>query len=706
MPASRAPGSFKKGKRPRKGPKFSQSRLRDEEDEVEEQDQAESEEEDVHVTSESESEDESAKVRPYNVLLEAFNVKIDQNEHRRKRRKVKHPSQAEITFDEEDGDDLSESTGDEIESESDMNDLEEVDVAEEPEEVDSDDEKPNGDYFTQHFEDSEIRDLESPIGHINKKEWQQQKLNSRSTGKCVASVPQDSTLERPTVQDNLVAWASSQLKSRLKDKSKALESLDNTGKTLLPYLFSYHDLLFSGRTPQSGAKFGQLIALHALNHVLKTRSRIIKHNAVLSSQKQEDGSAYRDQGFTRPKVLYILPTRNSCSQVVKSIISLFGPEQAENTKRFNDEFSKSDSKVADDRPDDYKELFAGNDDDMFRIGIKLTRKTIKLFSKFYGSDIILASPLGLRRAIEAGNKKKQDYDFLSSIEIVVLDQTDALLMQNWDHVKFVMAHLNLSPTETHDTDFSRVRRWCLDDQAKYLRQTIILSAYLTPEINALYNNDMQNVAGKIKYQPFHDGSLLATGYHIRQSFSRFPSPSLQKDPEARFAYFTSTVLPWILRLPRPVDGAPGVLIFIPSYFDFVRIRNYFSTSNAASSISFGTLSENNTPAEPDVRRARSHFLNGKHSVMLYSGRAHHFYRYMIKGVKNVVIYQLPSNPLFYREVVAGFIGNTITSGRMAAEESKVKVLFSKWDVLSLERVVGTERVPSMLGGRGDTFDFV
>jgi U3 small nucleolar RNA-associated protein 25 len=301
--------------------------------------------------------------------------------------------------------------------------------------------------------------------------------------------------------------------------------------------------------------------------------------------------------------------------------------------------------------------------------------------------------------------KKTDYDFLSSIEVVIMDQTDALLMQNWDHVAHIMSNLNLSPKESHGCDFSRVRMWYLDDNAKYVRQTIVLSSYITPEMNSLFNNHMNNVSGKIKYMPSHDGSILATGLRIKQSFSRFQSRSVQKEPEERFAFFTSTIVPWILRLPRPSDGAQGILIFIPSYFDIVRIRNYFSTSTAVSSIAFGTLSEGNSPAEPEVRRARSHFLSGKHSVLLYSGRAHHFYRYLIKGVKNVVIYQLPDNPLFYKEVVGGFLGATVTAGNIAAEEAKVRVLFSKWDALKLERIAGSERVSTMLTS-GDTFDFV
>lgn len=470
-------------------------------------------------------------------------------------------------------------------------------------------------------------------------------------------------------------------------------------------VFAYQDVLFPYRDIRNAEILRKIISLHSLNHIFKTRDRIIKNNARIASEKNTEFTEIRDQGFTRAKVLMILPTRESCVRYVNTIIHLLEPEQQENKKRFQDSYVQEVDNISDNKPEDFKEVFCGNDDDMFRLGMKFTRKTVKYFAQFYNSDIILASPLGLRMAL-GEEKAEQDCDFLSSIEIVILDQTEALAMQNWEHIEYIFEHLNLQPKQAHGCDFSRVRNWYLEDNAKHLRQTVLISAFNFPSLNGLYTHKMLNVAGKLKYHRTFEGAILDLGFRVKQTFSRYEISSLIADPDDRFTYFTVAVLPSLIKYSRERGGSKdGVLIYLPAYADFVRVRNYLATSPSAQSISFGSISE--YTSVKDTARARSHFSSGRHTILLYTERAHHFRRYHLKGVKSIIMYGLPDNPLFYKEVVGGYFESSIALAVADAGSVNVRSLYSKLDVLKLERIVGTKRYAPLLRERsGDTFDFL
>ncbi|RKF64883.1 U3 small nucleolar RNA-associated protein 25 [Erysiphe neolycopersici] len=555
------------------------------------------------------------------------------------------------------------------------------------------------DPFSYHFEDISAEDEKKKSKFVIDPQWYTQNLNIPMLGRAKVTVSKKS--------DEFQYHPIADVKELVLKKKLAItfsgqrSKLDVVEKSLAPFLFNYQDILFCSRTPTNSEILRRLVCLHFLNHILKTRDKVIKNNAKIARDVASIDLDFRDQGFTRPKVLLILPTRESCVRFVKMIISLYEPEQQENRKRFDDMYVRKFEDKFENKADDFRELFEGNNDDMFRLGLKFTRKTVKYFSQFYNSDIILASPLGLLVALKGKDGKKGDHDFLSSIEIVVVEQADALLMQNWEHMEYIFDHMNLQPKETHGCDFSRVRNWYLDNKAIYFRQTIALSAFNTPDINSLLFNKSKNWAGRIKITATYPGVIQGLSLKIKQTFSRLEVTSFTTDPDVRFTYFTTVVIP---ALTRNIEQFKGTLIFIPSYLDFVRVRNYFSMSEATKNLSFGSISEYSSVE--DVARSRSYMFSGRQSVLLYTERAHHFRRYRIRGIRKVVMYGLPDNPAFYREIIEGFLGRSIQEGNLVSEESHVRVIYSKWDALKLERIVGTTRAANMIKEKGNTFEFL
>jgi len=172
----------------------------------------------------------------------------------------------------------------------------------------------------------------------------------------------------------------------------------------------------------------------------------------------------------------------------------------------------------------------------------------------------------------------------------------------------IMKHLHLQPTTTHGTDFARIRPWALDGLSKFYCQTVIFSSVMCPEHSALMSRHCNNYAGQVRVlDPMVKGTINkvtvqlpqvlnqqfqytqyynAITYDLNQNvlfkvihtfrflpnqvFQYFDSPSLTETDNARFEFFTKKVLPSLKE-----KLMSHTLVFVASYFDFVRLRNYF-----------------------------------------------------------------------------------------------------------------------------------
>jgi U3 small nucleolar RNA-associated protein 25 len=113
-----------------------------------------------------------------------------------------------------------------------------------------------------------------------------------------------------------------------------------------------------------------------------------------------------------------------------------------------------------------------------------------------------------------------------------------------------------------------------------------------------------------------EGSVGQVVRQLPQLFARLsPSVSPSQLPDHRLKYFSSQVLP-----SYRGDLMKGTVIFIPSYFDFVRVRNLMKKEE----LSLAALSEYTTTS--GVTRARTQFYQGLTHFLLYTERAHFFHR--------------------------------------------------------------------------------
>ncbi|CAF0735026.1 unnamed protein product [Didymodactylos carnosus] len=515
-------------------------------------------------------------------------------------------------------------------------------------------------------------------------------------------------------------------------KKSLLKNIYNSGRTLtnlqLEYfnlIQQYNDVYYPNRTIDNGEQFRFITCLHLLNHIKKSRQRILQHNQRLKDNPELE---YQDQGYSRTKILIIVPFRESVRRIVQCFEDILIGEdddeknkiQLTHRKRFKNDYGTGDEQTTTrTKPkfqrssDEYDEIFSGNTDDHFRLGLCVTRKSLKFYTKAYQSDILIVSPVGLRTMLEKrrGKKRKRDDEnedeteddidnataFLSSIECVFCDQLDVLYMQNFDHLLYIFENLNIQPKKPTSIDFSRIRAWTLNNWSKYYRQIIVLSSFTSPFFLNLFHRFSTNYQGQCIFKP----KFPLNGYICQQTltnapqlFQRIQLNTMITDktiPEQRWQYFIDTVLP---RYDTMMYD--HTLIYLSSYFDFVRLRNYMKDEKHRQ-FNFATLSEYSTKKE--ILLNRNMFFHRQIRFLLITERFHFYYRYRIRGCKHILFYELPSYGQFYNEIAHFLTLSTTSKNKIdyaATTTPTCTTLYTKQDALKLAYVLGQKRTTELL----------
>ena len=376
-----------------------------------------------------------------------------------------------------------------------------------------------------------------------------------------------------------------------------------------------------------------------------TYHKEIKKNYENSDNK--DNINIKDQGFTSPKVLILVPYKIHAKIIMEQLVKLFSNDNWKgitNKKKFMDEYSEFDSM-----------------DDCFRLGIQISffENKMKLYTPFDESDIIIASPLGLKLAKPSDNdksfKNSKVYDFLSSIEIFLMDFSEVFIYQNLEHLNEILSFLNKQPKNNQNiVDINRIKENYANNYGEYLRQNIIISQFKCIDIDVAINDICKNINGKISLEgPYENqinliknefaekyNMLNSSNYEIRYEFKILRDFKGEEDFQEKFNYFTKNLWQNLYE-----SFEKHTIIFVSSTFDYMILKSFFKKKSK--SVCF--ISEDTD--KRDWQRNRLFFEQGKYKFLLYDERAHVYKKINLKFAKNIFFYSLPEDPKIFNEMI-------------------------------------------------------
>ncbi|KEG03352.1 U3 small nucleolar RNA-associated protein 25, putative [Plasmodium vinckei vinckei] len=525
-------------------------------------------------------------------------------------------------------------------------------------------------------------------------------------------------------------------KKTFRDVSDILER--DELKAYFHYINSYVDVFYSNQNILNFHFIRLLNSVHCLNHLKKRRKRklyIKKKIEKLEKTQQVEKENIQlnddlcDESFSKPKILILCAFRYICKEYVDLLINMLSLVEVKNKNRFINEYDitpeeKKNLKnmyIKKKQSFDYINLYRGNSDDCFRLGIKLfeNEKKIQLYSPFYDSDILICSPLGLeiiikeyketedktnniyneddnysddyeindtensakktkkkKKKINTNNNKKKklyEYDFLSSIEVLVIDQIDIILMQNILTLKNVLNFINKPLLKWRNANINRIAKYAIDGYIKNYRQTIITSSIIDTNFISLIqlSNNYRSFL-KLFIKNDDDTILLSIRnmFKINQYFKKIECDDILKIEECIIEFFSTNVIEILTNIKQ-------LIICIPTYIEYIRLYEILKKND----ISFKGVNEYTT--EKKRIKIQKLFKFEKVNILLVTSRLIYYERCTFKNANHVIFFSPPKFQFMYFELIKNITINTPNASSMC--------YYTKYHTYELERIVGQKR---------------
>jgi U3 small nucleolar RNA-associated protein 25 len=428
---------------------------------------------------------------------------------------------------------------------------------------------------------------------------------------------------------------------------------------LAPVILDYRDFVTA---TDSIERFRRLAAVHVVNHIYND----------LTVRKLTPGR--RDGTFTPTTVLVICPHRLQAFQFISEILNVLPDSfddvafEVEHGDRLNAEYSVEEVPkfLRRSKPKDWLAVFGGNADPDFKMGIRFFDNKVSLFQQMTKSQLVIASPLGLFLHDDST-------DFMTSVEILVLDCLDALIMQPWDRLTALIARLNGFPKTVGETNWERIRIYCADKNHVQMRQNIGYGSVLTPEIHSLFSS-CPNLRGGLMIRPLLYPAASLPGSDT--TFKKLMVKSVQAIGDTIGLFFEDRLLPQIKQWrSAPAEEAKRTVIYFVSSLRFVQARKVLEDNN----VTF--LEMGDDANEHDGKRMRRGYRDDPKAVLLITERFYFHYRLPLTDVGRALFMQPPTFPHFIGEL---------------AGTAQVTVYFTEFDGMAVERIVGSHPLPRVL----------